>query len=329
MVARCSNAECDVEESNVCVDGFALSDCRNRVAADDIDDLGVDAALNVPERATNAQGVALLGGGVLDQQGADAWLRANGGRLIALVAGHGTGKTTLMAMLYELVRRRLLPLQFMGSETLRGFEQRVHLARQRSGSSKAQTPRTRLSSLDFLHLNVGREGKSTHLLFCDRAGEVYERALDSPPQLSLLPELVRADVIAVVVDGRKLKTAPHVAIGTARRAVLALTTALPAKRGSIGLLVTKADLWDNPSRRRAEQLIGGLVEEFGAREIHVRALFVGSRAVAGNPHSGLGYPELIDWLLEERRQPDYVTLAPDETKSAQPFNRLVLAKGAK
>ena len=129
-------------------------------------------------------------------------------RVVVLAGPQDSGKTTLIAGLYELFHfGRLGGYLFAGSKTLIGFEQQCHLARRASGRETADTERTRLSLTHRqLHLRVRRPemSDSCDLLMADISGEVFEHAADSAEDCRRLGILRRADHVAVLMDGEKL-----------------------------------------------------------------------------------------------------------------------------
>ena len=149
--------------------------------------------------------VFLRGGNHMDVTTADAFLRTRRARVVALIGGNDVGKTTLLASLYEMAGLdQLEDFAFAGCETLRGFEERCHLSRAASNRLEPDTQRTRRAlDLRFLHLRLLKQGQLLDLLFAERAGEDYIEMLDSPTAIDM-PEISRADSIALLVDGADL-----------------------------------------------------------------------------------------------------------------------------
>ena len=195
----------------------------------------------------NQELVQLSGGDDMSVISADVFLRSRHARVVALVGGNDVGKTTLLASLYELAGLdRLTDFAFAGSETLRGFEARCHLSRAASNRPVPDTKRTPLTTdPQFLHLCFLKELKHVNLLVADRAGEAYVKMLDSPTTISL-PELLRADSIALLVDGNDLcnPTRRQLQIARTRRFWIMLQqNDIVSRTGlSIQVVLTKLDI---------------------------------------------------------------------------------------
>jgi hypothetical protein len=134
--------------------------------------------------------------------------RAAPTRVIVVAGPHESGKTTLVASLYE--RFHSGPFAgyfFAGSRTLVGFERRCHLSRRASGRETPDTERTSQAASDvLLHLTVRAEpgGSRSDLLFTDIYGEAFRQAADSTDEAEQLSVLRRADHVALLLDGAKL-----------------------------------------------------------------------------------------------------------------------------
>jgi len=147
-------------------------------------------------------GEALIGNGAL------AVTRAAPARVIVVAGPANSGKTTLLATLYERFHFGLFGgYLFAGSRTLVGFERRCHLARRASGRETPDTERTRrLDALPLLHLAVRKPdaGRACDLLITDIYGETFRLAADSTEDCQQLDVLRRADHVAILVDGERL-----------------------------------------------------------------------------------------------------------------------------
>ena len=126
---------------------------------------------------------------------------------VILFAGTAeSGKTTLLATLYLLFQRGpFATFAFAGSQTLVGFEKRVHNARLASRLSAPRTERSKFSEL--LHLRVRTADRPTparDLLLCDLWGEDFREARDSIEGCRRLTIIRRADSFVLLVDGAKL-----------------------------------------------------------------------------------------------------------------------------
>jgi hypothetical protein len=133
-------------------------------------------------------------------------LRRVPARVIVIGGTQKTGKTTLIASIYE--RFRLGPfagMNFAGSRTLMGFEMICHLGRLESGRETPETERTKLSSgWQVFHLSVGDLHHRRDLLLADMSGEAYESVRDFGETSSELGLVQRADHFVLLLDGAKL-----------------------------------------------------------------------------------------------------------------------------
>jgi len=176
---KCSNPECTVATTGRCVEGFAeLTDCPHYgreipttvETTDDASKLASDAELELPS------------GEPLSVAAATDILRAHANRVIAVIGPMESGKTTLVASLYDVFQNGLFGgFSFMSSETLPAFEQRCHLARAASNRTTPNTERTsRSHGLKFYHLGLSLDHvRRVDLLLSDRSGEDFRVAADS------------------------------------------------------------------------------------------------------------------------------------------------------
>ena len=129
-------------------------------------------------------------------------------RLIVLAGEGESGKTTVIASLYEsFLKGPFCNLLFTGSLTLPGFEQRVFEARMDSGREQPHTPHTSLrAGFRVLHLGLVRQETKHHLnlLFGDLAGEWYRACRESTADARQLSYLRRADRVCLLLNGEKL-----------------------------------------------------------------------------------------------------------------------------
>ena len=206
-VPTCANAECRVAETGKCVEGLALEQCPHygRAASSPAEVLGSAAADS--ESGTEQNRVQLPSGERLATRDAASLMRAGEARVIALVAPSDAGKTTLIASLYDLFQSAdVEQFRFARSRTLRAFEQACHDARAASRRVEPHTDHTPLGEVGFFHLGLFDQAAAAMLdvVFADRAGEHYRSAADDPSVAASFAEISRADVITVLVDGRKL-----------------------------------------------------------------------------------------------------------------------------
>jgi hypothetical protein len=130
-------------------------------------------------------------------------------QLIVLAGAEGSGKTTMVAALYEQFGRgSFAALDFAGSRSLLAFEKLCHPNRVLSGAVRPTTERTIPSDeAAYYHLSLREangERRRRHVLLSALSGELYRWARNSREECEKLTFLRRANVIVVLLDGEKL-----------------------------------------------------------------------------------------------------------------------------
>ena len=130
-------------------------------------------------------------------------------RLIVFAGAEDSGKTTLLAALFEhLGRGSFAGFDFAGSRSLLGFEKICHANRVASGGTRPITERTIPSDeAAYYHLALREESgtrRRRQILLSALSGELYRWARNSREECEKLTFLHRANVIVVLVDGEKL-----------------------------------------------------------------------------------------------------------------------------
>lgn len=152
--------------------------------------------------------VSLPGAEPLTIQQANQIARRTPVNVVAVFGPVKSGKTTLIAMIYDSLQRGdLTCCEFAGSDTLWGFERLCHnlrIASNRTVQDMQHTPRA--DSYQFLHLRVRDplNDRRYEFLFPDITGELFEEALDSTEDTESLSIIRRADQISLLADGEKL-----------------------------------------------------------------------------------------------------------------------------
>ena len=205
-VAVCGNGDCRVAENGRCVEGFELDACPHYVR-DALDKSEGEEVAEAEHGETEIKSVRLAAADALAPTQASKLLRAGETRVIAILGPLESGKTSLIASLYDLFQSGpVVGIEFSRSRTLHAFERACHDARSASRRGKPHMYRTSRGEVRFLHLEVGggAAGDRLSLVMGDRSGEEYqEAAADASIALGFL-EIVRADSVTVLVDGERL-----------------------------------------------------------------------------------------------------------------------------
>lgn len=290
--AVCRLPGCGGPSSSVCINGLAFDECPNVRPEAEVE-VTSGSSEPAPDVVSTGRSAAL------SLAEADAFLRSDGGTLLAVIAGPDVGKTTLIATIYELARRGgLQGLGFAGSETIRGLEERCFLSRAASERDEADTQRTPTGvGVVFVHLRLALPGgRRMNLLLSDRSGEHFDDAVDEPGRFGEFVELRRADGILLLLDAERLERSHHAEIANVRKLMLAMSHAELLTGRAIHLVITKADRLDGEARFAVvNQRAQALVDEFGRRfsSVVVRLHFTFCRAAAGSSTFGRGVGELV------------------------------------
>lgn len=311
----CRQPGCGGPASGICIENFPFEECPHLTVS--VEGAG-DESYTVPEELDSPQDeyVRTSSGPAFDSAKCDAFLRHQGGIVIAVIAGPEAGKTTLLATLYELARRGLMDqAEFAGSETILGFEQRCYLAREGSSLDVPDTPRTRVSGPQYLHLRLQVDGIYHDLILADRPGENYLKSIDSPSSLREYEEVFRAEHVLLLVDGRELVSNPHPTAAAARRLYRALVENGLRQEQEVHMVVTKADLFSGDDlhmlRVEANELLAELRKRSDRHEVHLQ--LTGARTRAGEESFGEGVAALVQDLTRKRGDRKFQYLIESES----------------
>lgn len=123
--------------------------------------------------------------------------------LITLFGISECGKTTFVGSLFAILRRRphLLKATFIDSDTLTGFERRVH-QRFLSESGQSVIQRTQRKSGSILNVVLGNEQGENKQMFVlsDLSGEIYKDAISDKTIVLQQAAVKYADKLVIFVD---------------------------------------------------------------------------------------------------------------------------------
>ncbi|PJF10197.1 hypothetical protein [Pseudorhodobacter sp. MZDSW-24AT] len=307
----CANRECRIAQGGKCVEGHDdLTKCP--FYGREPEELDDEQVGDGQESTSVFDGVHLPDALPLDSGGADKILAMLPSRMIGLIGAYDSGKTSVIAGLFDLFQLRAVSDSvFAGSSTLHGFEMICHDARVASERNEPHSERTKRGEVRFYHIDVQRNGVLQSLLIADRSGEEYEEVADLAANAAGMFELRRADVITILVDGRRLTSPsdradvmgaiPLIVRGMAENGAF-------LRKPNLAIVLTKNDaVQASPRKDRVEQ-------DFRAIADHVRDAFAdhfgefGTFVTSASPADvnlvrGAGLDELLDFWLRPSAQP--------------------------
>jgi hypothetical protein len=229
-----------------------------------------------------------------------------GARLVLLMGEAGTGKTALLAALWQrlLERGELAGHSLAGTRTALAFERRAHWARLDARTPQARFPPTPTGEA-LLHLRVRRpDGVRVELLLADLGGEQFERVREGRSLSAEIPWAARLDRAIVLVDAQALAQPgeSEIAITRAQRLVLALETSGAVRESArIALVLTKADALGSAGEQALARHESPLADMARAGDPEATWIRTAALASADGDPDGLG--ALLAWLCGEDRPP--------------------------
>lgn len=327
----CSNPDCQVAQDGKCVEGLDLAGCPHYGHA-----LVEEVNENIDANEMSVSNVIdLPGAGILTVQETAHLLRAGPARVIGVIGPFKSGKTSLITSLYELFQEGpVAGIEFARSRSFHAFEEAVHDIRAASRRDAPEQERTKRGEVGFYHIDVGGcvAGDILSLLLADRSGEDYSDATDDASIAASFPEVIRADSLALVVDGARLLDAGarHNLLDQLKMILQALIDGGAIKSGQrLAVVLTKIDLIQvSPDKERAEK-------DFKRLIVDIKRLFVDvfstikSFEVAASPSTellerGTGVADLFAFWVEQTATPSKIPLPRPEMVRAfaqlQPLN---------
>lgn len=315
MTFECSNPDCNIAATGVCIDGFdPVTDCPNLIDKEtDVNesivtekDIVKHFETSKPKQTVEAH-FNVSAGTVLNLRDATNLLRKYNSKVIACVGQSEVGKTTLLASIYEYISNTIGESHiFAGSKTLYSFEQICHLSRAKSGSMKADTLRTPTTGhATFYHLAFDHSGGRKDILLADRAGEEYMDVLDDSTTCKNLYEIKRSDALLLLIDSNQLAgTDRHAAKRNVKKMIQLLSSENMFLEGlKLILVMTRYDKVSIESREVADFTFQSVFEDVNKILIG-KGISVVKHIVAARPDSldefeaGFGVKELLSIILE-------------------------------
>ncbi|PZX01986.1 hypothetical protein DFS28_101336 [Pseudomonas sp. 478] len=302
LTFKCGNPECRVSETGRCVEGFELDKCLQYGREPE----EISEEEEIEDADVSTPFVQLRGAETLSLEDASKLLRAAPTRVIAIVGPSDSGKTSLIAGLYELFQEGPIgDISFSRSTTLHAFEQTCHDARSASRRTTPHIHRTRRGEVRFYHLDISGAGtpKFLTLALADRAGEEYKGAADDASAGIVFPEIQRADTLTLLVDGhRHLDSgARHNLRSEIIMIIQALVDGGALQNGQrLAVVLTKIDqIVGNPNEERAltefSKLVTKIGELFPDTFTKIVSFKIAASPKSGGMRRGTGVAELLDF----------------------------------
>ena len=342
---RCRQKGCTVDQGGKCLEGFEnVQDCPHFEALETLpaaDEPPVeDSTQEVSAAEEDEQRMVNLPEGTrLEPESARHITIASPTKLIIVAGAADSGKTTLLAGLYERFNKEpFTGYVFAGSQTLPGFEQRSHLARLASWASKPDTERTkRWIERDLLHLKVRLEDFSKpvqDMMFSDLPGERFRAIRDSVDEAKRMVFLRRADHFVLLIDGEKLND-PGRRQGAYSDGDLILQSCVDAGmlglRSRVDVLFSKWDIILNSNKKSdTEEFVNNiekkLKRKFDERIGQLRFAQVAARSEKGNLPPAFGLDVLFPSWVEEGLIPLFAKPSLPSSLPKREFDRYGLRR---
>lgn len=312
----CSNRLCRLAQDGKCLEGYEdLEKCPNygREPEDDED----DGAVGEERVEESFDGIRLADALPLATGRASRLLAILPSRMLGIIGAYDSGKTSLIAGLYDLFQMGPVSgVRFAGSSTLHGLELICHDARVASDRDEAHSERTKRGEVRFYHIDVRNDEELTTLLIADRSGEEYEEVADLAVNASAMFELRRADVITILVDGRRLASAADRAdtMGAIPLIIQGMVeNGAFMRKPSLAIVLTKADLVQaSPKKDRVMQdfqaIVDGLCERYGNSFGELAQFVTCASPKDAKVERGQGLPALLGFWLRPDSAPQGVRL---------------------
>lgn len=304
---KCANPDCRVAEDGKCVEGYELAKCP--FYGKSADEVTLATEESAETAAPQANGVALSLGISLDATGASDWMRRSLSNVIGIVGSFDSGKTSLIAGLYDLFQLgSVANVTFAGSATLHAFEQVCHDARAASLRNEAHSPRTKRGEVRFYHLDLEQSSAAgaLTLLVADRSGEEYDEVADEVSRTATMFELRRADTITLLIDGARLCNSAqrHDAIGAPQLIMQGmLEGGVLDHRPRLAVALTKfdavaaAELTDRVKADFAA-ILDALRRRFSSSLTEIESFVTAASPKTVDAPRGMGLPELLAYWLK-------------------------------
>lgn len=307
----CANRECRIAQGGKCIEGHDdLVRCPYYgKEPEELDEEQEDDSQNA---ADAFDGVLLPDALPLESARADQVLAMLTSRMIGVIGVHDSGKTSVIAGLFDLFQMGpIANVSFAGSSTLHGFEVICHDARAASERDEPHSERTKRREVRFYHLDVRRDGALQSLLIADRSGEEYEEVADLAANATAMFELRRADVITVLVDGRRLSSPSERAdvMGAIPLIIQGMVeNGAFARKPNLAIVLTKNDaVLASTRQERVEKdfsaIVDGIQAAFADYFGQISSFITSASPKDTNVARGAGLSEMLDFWMRPSIEP--------------------------
>lgn len=307
----CANRECRIAQGGRCVEGHdVLAKCP--YYGREPEEVDQDEGDDDQEAVDTFDGVRLPDALPLASGGADRVLALLPSRMIGVIGVHDSGKTSVIAGLFDLFQ--VGPVAdniFAGSSTLHGLEIICHDARVASERDEPHSERTKRGEVRFYHFDVCRDGLLQSVLIADRSGEEYEEVADLTANATAMFELRRADVITVLVDGRRLASLRDRAdvMGAIPLIIQGMVeNGAFARQPNLAIVLTKDDaVQASPHKDRVQRdfraIIDGIKDTFADHFGEIGFFVTSASPKDTNVVRGAGLAEMLEFWMKPGAEP--------------------------
>lgn len=312
----CANRQCRIAQGGRCIEGHDdLAKCpfygKEPEESDQYegdDDQG---------EIDTFDGVHLPDALPLGSAGADRVLASLPARMIGVIGVHDSGKTSVIAGLFDLFQDGpVAGAVFAGSSTLQGLEIICHDARAASERNEPHSERTKRGEVRFYHFDVLRDDLLQSILIADRSGEEYEEVADLTANATAMFELRRADVITVLVDGRRLESTRDRAdvMGAIPLIIQGMVeNGAFARKPNLAIVLTKDDAVQASPRKDQVQrdfqaIVEGIKDAFAAHFGELGFFVTSASPKDTNVVRGAGLAEMLAFWMKPGAEPQGIRL---------------------
>lgn len=310
----CANRECRIAQGGRCIEGHDdLAKCPFFGKAPEGGDQDEDEDEASQEAIVPFDGTLLPDALPLESKRADRVLASLPSRMIGVIGVHDSGKTSVIAGLFDLFQvGPVADAVFAGSSTLHGLEIICHDARAASERDEPHSERTKRGEVRFYHFDVLRDGLLQSVLIADRSGEEYEEVADIVANATDMFELRRADVITVLVDGRRLASShdradvmgaiPLIIQGMAENGAF-------SRKPNLAIVLTKNDVVQVSPRKDQVQrdflaIIDNIRDAFASHFGEIGTFVTSASPKDTNVERGAGLADMLEfWMRPNAKTP--------------------------